>query len=138
LRTFLKLLFIFVQNKIFKAMVKANITFIKSVKSYGNGYSALYVMLRRGQNCKIRTKSGLQVPDKYWHEKSETHPANLAIPNIADIGTKSECEAINKQIIDIRQAIENALSSAEKSELNRDWLNKIIDKYHNPQKYERR
>jgi integrase len=120
-----------VQNKIFKAMAEAKITFIKSDKIDGNGYSALYIMLRYGRNCKVRASIG-RVSNKYWRDRSEKHDTPyIVIPKIADIGTIDECKTMDKAMTDIPRKIQDEIKLVKTSEVNGKWLKAVIDGYYN-------
>ena len=92
----------------------------------------IFVRLKDGQNIDITIRTPLYIEPKNWIKKKQR-------PNYNKYkGTKDEPEfdRINDNLDGIEKAIRKAFQDEpDKSKIDKEWLNTIVDKYLYPQKY---
>jgi len=93
----------------------------------------IFVRLKDGQTTDITIRTPLYIEPKNWNKKKQR-------PNYNKYkGTKDEPEfdRINDNLDGIEKAIRKAFQNEpDKSNINKDWLNSIVDKYLYPQKFD--
>lgn len=83
-----------------------------------------------GRDYIFRVKSGLYVKPSRWNAEKEE-----AIEPRLDTPEKKEIVRLNKQLTNLKGIIIEAFTLADKSTVDKAWLERIIDEFHFPQKY---
>ncbi len=94
------------------------------------GKSPLLLRFVGGRDFIFRVKSGLYVKPLRWNAEKEE-----AIEPRLDTPEKKEIIHLNKQLDDLKNTIIEAFVHADKSTVNKAWLEQIVDMFHHPQKY---
>ena len=83
-----------------------------------------------GRDSIFRTKSGFTVNPKRWNSKDGT----VIIPRI-ETPEQKELAQLQKKLSELAHMIVESFLSSDKAEITKEWLNRIIDEYHFPEKY---
>lgn len=83
-----------------------------------------------GRDFIFRVKSGLYIAPNRWNADKEE-----AIEPRLDTLEKKEIVRLNKQLTSLKSTIIEAFTHADKSTVDKAWLEQIVDAFHHPQKY---
>ena len=83
-----------------------------------------------GRDFIFRVKSGLYIAPNRWNADKEE-----AIEPRLDTPEKKEIVRLNKQLTSLKSTIIEAFTHADKSTVDKAWLEQIVDAFHHPQKY---
>ena len=83
-----------------------------------------------GRDFMFRVKSGLYIAPNRWNADKEE-----AIEPRLDTPEKKEIVRLNKQLTSLKSTIIEAFTHADKSTVDKAWLEQIVDAFHHPQKY---
>ena len=95
------------------------------------GKSSLLLRFVGGRLIDTRVTSGLAVNPKRW----DTEKMKVIIPRMATDEQK-ELTKLQKKIDDLQNHILDEFVSVDKSIVNKEWLEMLIDKFYHPQKYQ--
>ncbi len=87
--------------------------------------STIYIRLRDGRNTDLTISTGYTINPKYWSEAKGT--VKQTSDNLEKVNISNDLEKLQRKIID-------SLNSDKGSgtEINKDWLELVIEKYKNP------
>ncbi len=75
----------------------------------------------------LRAKSGIFIYTRMWNaKKNELKTATFG----------EEERELQKRLVDLCSAIKDSFVATDKEQVNKEWLNTTIDKFHHPEKYE--
>ncbi len=100
--------------------------FIRTSKKTQNEVN-LRIRISNGRKFDLTALTGFQIKPEYWNnEKSQ-------IRQRAEFKNSKQFE---RQLTDLADHVKNEyFNLADDSKINNDWLNEVIDKFHNPEKY---
>jgi integrase len=110
-------------------MAKITITLSPKVDKV-TGKSPLLLRFVGGRDYIFRIKSGLHVKPSRWNPEKEE-----AIEPRLDTPEKKEIVHLNKQLTSLKSTIIEAFTHADKSIVDKAWLEQVVDAFHYPQKY---
>ena len=65
-----------------------------STKTDANGYTQVLFLVRNGRKSRLRIKSGVFVPEKYWNEKKQT----ISIPKKIGVAIADELQVLRDRV----------------------------------------
>lgn len=108
---------------------------IKSLsdKTNAHGESEILIRFVGGRGMVIRAKSGIFIKPENWSEKTDTKQAGIKISSkIAKLSEQAEVKKLAKKLSDLEAAITAAFIDTPKNEIDKFWLEKVINDFHFP------
>lgn len=94
------------------------------------GKSELFIALTFGNGKRVRGKSNIFIDPDRWDAKEQ----RLILPNVASVN-RQEILRQQKRIIDLSEFIIEQFCNADKSAIDKKWIEETIDRFHFPEKY---
>jgi len=116
----------------------ATFTLRLSRKKNDLGYSEVMIRFRHGK-IDVYSGSGVYIPIDKWDAEKET----IIIPNIRVMSPektaeKKLLEKSQDNLNELKSIISSSFNEADKGDIEKDWMFKVIDKYYHPEKYDKR
>ena len=97
-------------------------------QNHFNGKNEILLRCSMGRACRLRAKSGIYVAPEYWDDKKGVIKSTNRIQT-AKVVEVNECKS---QIERLCRTIEDESIKVPIEDITREWLDKVIFKFHNP------